>query len=154
MTSSTPSNTQKDPCPKCGGVLFYLMRGKKGQCVPCRKAYARKWNKDNPELVAAGKTRRGKQVHLAADHKRRFYGVDLEEYLDLQGGLCLICCTPMSPGLDTCVDHDHRCCPGTKSCGKCVRGLLCRRYNSGLGLFRDDLLLTRSATSYLEREVV
>lgn len=24
-----------------------------------------------------------------------------------------------------CVDHDHRCCPTGRSCGKCVRGLLC-----------------------------
>lgn len=36
------------------------------------------------------------------------------------------------------VDHDHACCPGHYSCGKCVRGLLCQDCNIAAGKLRDD----------------
>lgn len=47
------------------------------------------------------------------------------------------------------VDHAHSCCPGLKSCGKCVRGLLCHHCNMGLGRFFDDPLRLHSAIRYL-----
>lgn len=37
-----------------------------------------------------------------------------------------------------CVDHDHGCCSGKISCGKCVRGLICSPCNKFLGHLRDD----------------
>lgn len=36
------------------------------------------------------------------------------------------------------VDHDHKCCLGKTSCGRCVRGLLCGNCNTILGRQRDD----------------
>lgn len=49
------------------------------------------------------------------------------------------------------VDHDHSCCPAGKSCGKCVRGLLCKHHNRGLGEFQDNIKHMRSAILYLKR---
>lgn len=49
---------------------------------------------------------------------------------DRQGGLCAAC-RDKPP---TQVDHDHSCCSGKTSCGKCVRGLLCSKCNLIAGL--------------------
>jgi len=49
------------------------------------------------------------------------------------------------------VDHDHECCPDEKSCGKCVRGLLCNWCNRMIGMARDDPQRLRSAIAYLKR---
>lgn len=51
------------------------------------------------------------------------------------------------------VDHDHTCCPGKRSCGRCVRGLLCNRCNRALGQFGDDIETLRRAVAYLAASV-
>ncbi|WP_079147924.1 endonuclease VII domain-containing protein [Streptomyces thermolilacinus] len=74
------------------------------------------------------------------------------EMLASQGGVCAICKQPESDGGALSVKHDHRCCPGSsRVCGDCVRGLVCRACNHGLGKFRDDPELLRAAAAYLER---
>jgi hypothetical protein len=47
------------------------------------------------------------------------------------------------------VDHDHSCCPGVVSCGKCVRGILCSNCNRGLGYFSDSVPRLHGAIEYL-----
>lgn len=47
------------------------------------------------------------------------------------------------------IDHDHSCCDGPASCGRCVRGMLCGACNTGLGRFGDDVQLLRNAIAYL-----
>ena len=47
------------------------------------------------------------------------------------------------------VDHDHSCCPGTKSCGECVRGWLCATCNMGLGILQDDEEILSNLLEYL-----
>lgn len=45
-----------------------------------------------------------------------------------------MCREPFEDDRRIYVDHDHGCCPGEgRSCGKCVRGLLCLRCNTALG---------------------
>lgn len=89
---------------------------------------------------------------------KRTYGITLEQYVDLltlQGGGCAICGVTSNgeragKEMSFCVDHDHSCCPGKKSCGKCVRGLLCNNCNFGIGSLRDSIPLLQSAINYLQ----
>jgi len=48
------------------------------------------------------------------------------------------------------VDHDHNCCPGQHSCGKCVRGLICGNCNTALGLAHNDAATLRQLADYLD----
>ena len=66
-----------------------------------------------------------------------------------QSGMCAICeGDPGQKGFH--VDHDHTCCSGKGSCGKCVRSLLCNLCNAGLGNFRDSPELLNKAIFYLK----
>jgi hypothetical protein len=69
-----------------------------------------------------------------------------------QGGVCAICGkepTSRSHGRLQ-IDHNHRCCPGRISCGKCVRGLLCLTCNYGLGQFKDSIEILERVCAFLE----
>jgi hypothetical protein len=62
-----------------------------------------------------------------------------ERLLLRQGGHCALCSTKCTTGhsgkkIRLHVDHDHSCCSGNKSCGKCIRGLLCGGCNALVGM--------------------
>lgn len=78
------------------------------------------------------------------------YGLTLEAadaIRDRQNGVCAICEADLSNGYH--IDHDHACCPGSGTCGHCVRGVLCSACNTGLGTFRDSPELLSAAITYL-----
>jgi hypothetical protein len=84
---------------------------------------------------------------------RTLYSITLADYVRMeqeQGGGCAICGQRNENGRDLAVDHDHACCPGQKSCGKCVRALLCSRCNFAIGLLRDDTDLMAKAMEYVK----
>lgn len=78
---------------------------------------------------------------------------DIVRILESQSYKCAVCASDIS--IHFVVDHDHACCPGSdsslRSCGKCVRGLLCDRCNLGLGSFRDSVTALQGAIEYLNR---
>jgi len=88
-------------------------------------------------------------------------GITVEQYnamLEAQDYKCLICGQEETLKLRDgrvrrlVIDHDHSCCPQDRDiCGKCVRGLLCSRCNSGLGYFLDNTETMRKAIDYLDK---
>jgi hypothetical protein len=77
-----------------------------------------------------------------------------EEILAEQGGRCAICRGEYPRDVRAKrfhVDHDHACCPSSKSCGKCIRGLLCAGCNTALGNFADDRARLLRAVDYLDQ---
>jgi hypothetical protein len=77
-----------------------------------------------------------------ADRLRK-YGLTQEKFDELllkQDGKCAICEVELDFGRDSyslTIDHDHTCCPPTQytTCGKCIRGILCRKCNVMLGYY-------------------
>jgi hypothetical protein len=67
-----------------------------------------------------------------------------------QNNACAACHNPCPYGRLS-VDHDHVCCPGPKSCGRCVQELLCRDCNQGLSKFHDDPIRLQAAADYVTR---
>lgn len=112
------------------------------QCRTCKIADGDRWRK-KPE-----------NAHKQKIYGRRQrYGPGSEQHYErqmiLQRGLCAICSRSYeghSRPLNQ--DHDHSCCsPSTKhsgnqrrSCGICLRGLLCSICNRNLGYVEETLL--------------
>lgn len=136
------------------GLAFY--------CRACARVKNRAWAASNPNHREKNRAR---LADLYRDDPRRYldyryrslFGIGLDVYEDMlaeQGGGCAICGhVPTADEPRLAVDHDHACCPTPKkSCGRCVRGLLCASCNHGLGRFRDRPDLLRRAAEYLQAQ--
>ena len=97
----------------------------------CKKCYDKK------------RYRNGTQAEMAQKRNwKRMFNISAEEYFQMledQNYGCKICGkTPEENGRALAVDHDHACCAGEKSCGMCVRGLLCHHCNTKLGWYEKN----------------
>ena len=126
-----------------------------------RQEYAQNFNLKNP-----GKHREH-QDNWVIKHPNKYlkikkktlakrYGLTLEQLEEMykkQKGKCLGCKKPFPTNRAPAIDHNKKCCPGKKSCGKCVRGLLCNSCNTGLGHAREDIKILKNWIFYLGGKV-
>ncbi len=120
-------------------------------CKPCSIANATRYYRHGPVVREKNKKFRPKisreeklsrnRIVTAKKMMPRKYGISYERYLEMylsQNGRCLIC-SFQKPRL--AIDHCHR--TGV------VRGLLCKKCNSALGLLNDDAKTAENAAEYL-----
>lgn len=85
---------------------------------------------------------------------KRYYGLRQDEWnrlFEAQGSRCKCCGTTEHGGKNWHTDHDRACCPGQKSCGQCIRGILCHQCNLMLGNANDDPARLLLAIQYLKQ---
>ncbi len=139
--------------------------GRSPWCRPCAAAYRRAGvaamtDEQRADFLAR---KAASEARNPESRKRRYlahaFHMTLEDYERMyaeQKGLCALCGRPETAKrkdtlIDLSVDHDHACCPEKgRSCGRCIRRLLCGNCNKGLGCFQDDPELLRAALRYLE----
>lgn len=105
-----------------------------------RLVYEKRYKEANKEKVKAWAKARSKKH----ESKRMFrkYGIDYDQYCHLviiQGGVCAICKRDNGKH-KLLIDHCHKT-------GK-VRGLLCKKCNTGIGLLGDCAALISRAVEY------
>lgn len=108
-------------------------------CSVCKKDYVKELATANPERLA---------LRYRNQKIKQKYGLNPSEFnamLNSQGNGCAICGEQFESPSHACVDHDHQTSE--------VRGLLCRKCNSGIGQFNDKLNLLERAVEYLQPKV-
>ena len=148
-------------CPKCKQKKDYTSfskssKNKDGMQVYCKVCYS---GYGKTDIARARERSRGTSPHRRKmmrlwnktkaglnSQLKSIYGINIEEYNRLfkeQNGGCAICNNPNVNDRRLCVDHSH-------ITGK-VRGLLCHRCNSALGLVAENVEILHSCINYLGR---
>lgn len=128
--------------------------------LPRRRGRPRIHPVDSKRKITSRACRHGqypacKDCRLSYNLKSR-HGITPEDYANMvliQESLCAICRRQCPTGKRLAIDHDHSCCAGYASCGECIRGLLCVKCNSLVGMADDNVNILRAAIAYLERNV-
>lgn len=111
----------------------------------------------SPEAVAAWRQRSASRDRIvtpeakarwARKHKLTRYGLTQEDFdrmLEAQGYACAMGGEPFTEDTVVCIDHNHECCPEERrSCGRCIRGLLCVGCNRALGIIERKYEMARA----------
>ena len=105
--------------------------GLRPNCKKCQSIYSTEYTKIHSEE---------KRVRESKKRSQWRYKVDKDKLIELQNFRCANSMCGENIASAGHVDHDHSCCSGKKSCGKCVRGLLCQNCNRALGMFLESIL--------------
>jgi len=126
---------------------FWKTKGNKdglqSRCIDCKREEKKIYNQENSEEIAACK-------------RMYRYKITNKQYNQLlldQNNSCKTCkieFNSTSKYTKPHIDHDHECCEGSMSCGKCVRGILCGSCNVLFGRVNDNIQTLQNMINYLK----
>lgn len=138
--------------------FFHIRKHRKGrighrsECKSCQQIYKKNYFEANKEAQLAKQKANYNPQKEREECLKRHYGLKLSDYEQMmlhQKGVCAICkkaetvlssngkIRPLS------VDHSH-------SEGY-IRGLLCSSCNTGIGFFKDNVMILKEAIKYLNK---
>jgi hypothetical protein len=135
---------RKNPCSIEGCETLTYAKGF------CRIHYAR-WDRHGDtdllnykrEVYENGQT----YTEVRKNHLRRMFKISVDEYSKMSSNGCEICGAMGEKHKILHVDHDHKCCPVEyvngksqtyRTCGLCIRGVLCNKCNAAVGRYEKD----------------
>jgi hypothetical protein len=146
-------------CPKGHEYTFvnFTVRGDgRRRCRECTSNYSEKRYKELCESLSVDE----KKLTDIRHNLKFFFSMTLDEYNERllnQKYKCANrnCSEVYNPSQRLRVDHDHTCCQNyngklRKTCGKCIRGLLCNKCNMLLGLADDNIDYLLGCAEYLD----
>lgn len=146
-------------CRNTNTINSHELKSKKCSVDDCTKPnYAKEYCRVHYERVRRnGSINRKTNISVLEPYRIKEithrYHVDIEWYRANVMGPCQICKEkPYQAPLH--IEHDHACCGGSGSCGKCIRGLVCASCNSHVrhwdkGTIRKDNRFYDSIKEYI-----
>ncbi len=141
-TSSTSKDNLSRYCKICDRDIKTKYRKNNKERI---KNYSKKYRESHKQQIKESTTTQEYKKQNKERSLKYLYNLDIKKYNDiliLQNNSCKICNISFQK-TKICVDHDHLT-------GK-IRGLLCRKCNTGIGLFNDSIILLNKATIYLSQ---
>lgn len=138
--------------------------GRAWKCKECANAYLRTYRTtdkhkqyvaDNRDAERQRRRARYEAFKSLPDdvksehHAYVTYKLTPDAYRALLANGCEVC----GSREDLCIDHDHNCCPGPRTCGNCIRGVLCQRHNKAEGLLNGSPDEAMALAAYMLKNV-
>lgn len=142
-------------CKDCSKIMGQIKYAKNKGTINAKNSAWYQKHKDRIQREQKERIKNNPGMLRERELKRRF-GLTLDAFADLlreQNYRCAACGTTEPGGYynQWTVDHDHACCAGRKTCGSCIRGILCVVCNVTLGNSRDDAERLMGLAKYLDR---